>query len=167
MQNNFNIEEFCAGESVLACENKKSVTRIYIEMGILIVVSLISLVCDGFLIGSEVMSGIINGSKLSLAFIFVLAFIIHVIPEAVWAFSIMKRLEKKNNCFILTEDRALEINYTNTSIQTREVMLDNVYKFSYKSGVVKFYIGEDVEAFYGFTLSKECVDFLVKKIKKS
>lgn len=164
---NFNIEEFCAGENLLACENKKSVTRIYVEMGILIAVSLISLVCDGFLIGSEVMSGIINGSKLSLALIFVLAFIIHVIPEGVWAFSIMKRLERKNNCFILTEDRALEINYTNTSIQTREVMLDSVYKFSYRKGVIKFYISEDVEVFCGFSLDKDCVELLAKKFKKS
>lgn len=162
----FDLKEFCTSEKVVAFCDKKIMTATYVELFSLIVISFISLICDGFLIGSEVMASIINGNKIVKALIFIFAFVLHATTELFWAVSIFKRLDEKNNKLIIADDRIIEIGYAKTKVETKEVLIENISDFTYRNNSLKVVIDNEREVFCGFTLTEDAIIFLNQKIKK-
>jgi hypothetical protein len=156
----FSVEKITGGEEVIHSAWAESSVPIG-QIVFLSILAIVTIACDGFLIGSEVISTIVSGQSWRRAIVFIIALFLHLVPEGVWAAHLAKEVSSAKNLFYIVTPSCLYAVYNLPVLEVRRLKFDSAQSFSYKNGKLTFNIGGDVVTFKGLELSEKVIEKIV------
>ncbi len=158
---NFDINNFTQNEKVLYFQPNVKPKIPYFQIGLIFIIALAIVVADGFLVGAEIMSNIIDNSRPSKILIYILAVICHVIPIVFWVFYLYKNyLRNKDSYYLITDKKIGQIS-NQESYDCRFIYYDKIKEVTLINNNLTVYLRDEKITFYGLAIS---VDML-KEIK--
>lgn len=159
----FRREDFASDNEILfegySAKPKLPVT----EIVIFVLVVLISVTVDGFMIGSSAMTGIIKKTPATKALVFIAAFLVHAIPEAVWAMNIVKKYAFAKHTYYIVTEKKIVVIYDFETVECKIFYLENLTAMNRKEKYLQLTFGEENEKLYGLSLSDEIFSVLTAK----
>lgn len=86
----------------------------------------LTLVFDGFMVGSSITEAIMKANKFYEAILFIVALLVHLVPIGVWLMCVLNKVSFYKNGYVLITDKKVALIYIDDKTEVKAVFYENV-----------------------------------------
>lgn len=158
---NFNLKDFCQNEEIICFEQIKKPNLRYWQIIVCIVLALAVLTVDGFIMGAEIMSNLINNSKATKIWLYVLGCVLHLTPIIFWSYFLMKNYYLEKDSYLLVTNKKIGVISNLKTVHCKFVFFDKIKTIGQLNGNLVIFDGEEKVVFKGVVFSEEIFNKIV------